>query len=52
MWSTFTAGLQIVQEKLLEGEQDEKERVRYVRKLFNTIHVQWDPPIFSIKGHL
>jgi hypothetical protein len=31
MWSTFTAGLQMVQEKLLEGEQDEKERVRSVR---------------------
>ena len=35
MWSTFTAGLQMVQEKLLEGEQDEKQQVHEVRSVRN-----------------
>ena len=31
MWSTFTAGLQMVQEKLLEGEHEEKGQVRFFK---------------------
>ena len=32
MWSKFTAGLQMVQEKLLEGEEEEKDEVWCVQE--------------------